>query len=104
MNDAAVLLVVDPTLGLQAGGDPSLGMAAFYAQPIQLGDKGILQQQYRPIDVSLASTTPERLVIQELSAQIGAKTVPPPLQDLDALEKSLEVRLRACRPLTFCCS
>jgi translation initiation factor 3 subunit F len=89
MNDAAVLLVIDPTLGLQSGGDPLQGMSAFFAQPIQLGEQGVLQQQYRPIDVSLASTTPERLVVQELSSQIGVKSLPPPLQDLDALEKSL---------------
>jgi len=89
MNDAAVLLVVDPTLGLQSGGDPHQGMTAYFAQPIQLGDQGILQQQYRPIDVSLASTTPERLVIQELSGHIGMKSIPSPLQDLDALERSI---------------
>jgi hypothetical protein len=64
-------------------------MAAFFAQPIQLGEQGVLQQQYRPIDVSLASTSPERLIIHELSAQIGTRGLPAPLQDLDALEKSL---------------
>jgi len=91
MNDAAILLVVDPTLGLGPGGEPSQGMVAYFAQAVQLGDHGVLVQQYRPIDVSLATTGPERLVVQELGAQLDSKArVAAPLQDLDALERSLE--------------
>jgi len=92
MNDAAVLLVVDPTLGLQTGGDPTQGMAAFYSQSIQLGEHGILQQQYRPIDVALASGTPERLIVQDLAGQLGSTAkAPAPLQNLDALARSIVV-------------
>lgn len=94
MNDAPVLLVIKPDFGLSAGSDPWQAISAYYAHAIQLGQHGVLEQHFRPLDFSLLSSPAERLTVRELHRHIGdsSEQRDEALVDIDSIEHALTVR------------
>lgn len=85
MNDVPVHLVVDPTLS-----EGELGIRCQYAHPIQFSERGVIQQQYRPLRHTLKTYQAERLTLDRMIKD-KEQTLCPPLSDLDSLSRTLHV-------------
>jgi len=95
LNDQPVLLTVDPSMGYSKGAFPGSAVQVHYAHAVQLGEKGALQRHFRPMDLTIVSAAPERVLVSDLQRQLGLQTTSQAAQlsDLDALERTLETLL-----------
>jgi len=82
MNDTPVHIIVDPTF---QGGE--LGVRCYFAHPIQLGERGIVQQQFRPLRYRTKTFQPDRMLLERMIQDKEKKAIP--LSDLESLERLL---------------
>jgi len=83
MECPPVLLSIDPTLQ-----DSELSIRCYVSYNIQLTERGVVQQQFKPVKHSLQTHQPERLLFERMAECKGKELTP--LSDLEALERSLE--------------
>jgi len=85
MNRSPVHLVVDPS-SLERG---NLTVSCYYALPIHIGERGKLQEHFRPLRYLIKTGQGERTALERM---IIDKEIPEPsyLSDLDSLERALK--------------
>jgi len=85
MNRPPVHLLVDPST-LEKG---NLAINCFYAIPVQIGERGKLQEHFRPLRYALKAGQGERTVLERMVMDKERPTTPA-LSDLDSLQRALE--------------
>jgi len=85
MNRSPVHLVVDPTT-LERG---NLAVSCFYAIPIHIGERGKLQEHFRPLRYVIKTGQGERTALERMIID-KEKREPSHLSDLDSLERALK--------------
>jgi len=86
MNFPPIHLLVDPSLN-----KGNFGVNCYYGLPIQLGERGRLQEQFRPLRHVMKTFQVERTTLEHI---IQDKDIPiakrPPISDLDSLERCVK--------------
>jgi len=87
VESSPILLVVDPSFQ-----ENELGIRCYVPNNIQLTERGVIQQQFKPVPHVIHSHLPEKLLFEKMSLR-GEEETASPLSDLDTLEKSLESQI-----------
>uniref|UniRef100_A0A6B2LDM6 JAB1/MPN/MOV34 metalloenzyme domain-containing protein n=1 Tax=Arcella intermedia TaxID=1963864 RepID=A0A6B2LDM6_9EUKA len=85
MNRPPIHLLVDPS-SLEKG---SFNIGCYYSFSVLLGERGKLQEQFRPLRYVLKTGQGERTALEKMIAN-KSNPAPIPLSDLDSLENALK--------------